>query len=473
MSIPESNIFIPGAALPHVIVPFPTEITVHLGLPDDENALNVTVPFIDYIKNVASSELYPTWPEEALKANIHAIVSTAMNRVFTEWYRGRGYNFDITNSIQFDQAYVHDRGIFSNISDISNESFDQYIVREGHIEPLFAAFCDGREVRCKGMHQWGTVDLANQGYTAIEILRYYYGDDVTIVDGSFPTLQTATYPGTPLELGDSGITVFRMQHSLNRISDNYPGIPRINVTGYFNESTENTVREFQKVFNLPATGIVDEDTWYMIRRIYISVTRLYELVSEGLIANDLIQLYSTVLLEGGNRPVIGLLQFFLNVLSASLPSVPAVNITGYFGPETTASVIGFQTAMNLPPSGIVDQITWNTIYRTVYDILVNLTPEEIFIPNIKFMGLEYREGMGAIYPGILILELMLAYLSTKLPQIPSIVAEGIFDSATTAAVIAFQNLYELEPTGTVNEATWNKIVDVYHNMRYGVGTSTQ
>lgn len=473
MSLPESNIYIPGAALPHVIVPFPTEITVHLGLPEDENALNVTVPFIDYIKNVASSELYPTWPEEALKANIHAIVSTAMNRIFTEWYRARGYNFDITNSIQFDQAYVHDRGIFSSISDISNELFDQYIVREGHIEPLFAAFCDGREVRCAGMHQWGTVDLANQGYSAIEILRYYYGDDVTIVDGSFPTLVTATYPGAPLELGDSGITVFRMQHSLNRISDDYPGIPKINVTGYFDKSTENTVRKFQEVFDLPVTGIVDEDTWYMIRRIYVSVTRLYELASEGLIANDLIQLYSTVLLEGGNRPVIGLLQFFLNVLSANFPSVPAVVINGYYGPETTASVTEFQRVMNLPPSGIVDQITWNTMYRTVYDILVNLTPEEIFIPNIKFMGLEYREGMGAIYPGILVLELMLDYLSDRLPQIPPIVAEGIFDSATTEAVIAFQNLNNLEPTGIVNEATWNKLIDVYHNMRYEAETNTQ
>lgn len=471
MSIPEANIFIPGAQLPHVIVPFPTEITVHLGLPDDANALNVTVPFIDYIKNVASSELYPTWPEEALRANIHAITSIAMNRIFTEWYRSKGYNFDITNSTQFDQAYVHDRGIFSNISDLTNEIFDQYIVREGHIEPLFASFCDGRVVQCEGMLQWGTVDLANQGFSAIDILKYYYGDDVNIVEGSFPTIVTATYPGTPLELGDSGITVFRMQHSLNRISDSYPGIPKINITGYFDEATENAVRTFQEVFNLPVTGIVDEVTWYTIRRIYVAVTRLYELASEGLIASDLIQLYSTVLLEGGNRPVIDLLQFYLNVLSARFPTVPAVNITGYFGPETTASVIEFQKAMNLPPSGIVDQTTWNAMYRNVYDILINLPPEEIFIPNIRFMGLEYREGMGAIYPGIFLLELMLNYLSTRLPEIPSIVADGNFDSNTTDAVKAFQSLYNLEPTGVVNEATWNKIVEVYHNLRYPATSS--
>lgn len=470
MSIPEGNIHIPGAQLPHLIVPFPSEITVHLGLPDDESALNVTVPFIDYVKNVASSELYPTWPEEALKANIHAISSIAMNRIFTEWYRSKGYNFDITNSTQLDQAYVHERGIFSNIADLANESFDQYIVREGHIEPLYASFCDGRVVQCKGMSQWGTVDLANQGYSAIDILKYYYGDDITIIEGSFPTNVTSTYPSTPLKLGDSGITVFRMQHSLNRISDNYPAIPKINVTGYFDEETENAVRKFQEVFNLPVTGIVGEVTWYMIRRIYVAVTRLYELVSEGLITSDIIQLYSNVILEGGNRPIVVLLQFFLNVLSSHYPTVPAVQITGYYGPETTASVKEFQKVMNLPPSGIVDQATWNIMYRTAYDILKNLSPEQIFIPNIRFMGVEYKEGMGAIYPGIFILELMLKYLSTKLPQIPSIEADGIFDSNTTSAVKAFQSLYNLEPTGVVDEATWNKIVEVYHSLRYPSST---
>lgn len=467
MSIPESNIFMPGATLPHVIVPFPSEITVHLGDPNDTTALNVTVPFIDYIKNVASSELYPTWPEEALKANILAITSMTMNRFFTEWYRSRGYDFDITNSTQYDQAYVHQRGIFSNISDITNELFDNYIVREGHIEPLFAAFCDGREVQCEGLQQWGSVDLANKGYTAIDILKYYYGDDVTIIQNNVPTNITGTYPGTPLKIGSSGISVFRMQHSLNRISNNFPAVPKINVTGYFNTETEAAVKKFQEVFNLPVTGIVDEKTWYQIRRIYVAVTRLYELTTEGLLSKDLINLYSNIILEGGNRPIVVLLQYFLNILSAYYPTVPAVNITGYFGPETTASVIEFQKIMNLPPSGIVDLETWNMMYRAVYAILLTLPVEEIFIPNIRFMGVEYKEGMGAEYPGILILEEMLLYLSKQLPEIPPVTADGIFDSTTTAAVIAFQKLYGLEPTGVVNEATWNKINEVYRNFRYG------
>lgn len=466
MSILESDIFIPGAALPHVIVPFPLEITVHLGEPNDQSALNVTVPYLDYIKNVASSELYPTWPKEALKANIYAITSIAMNRIFTEWYRGRGYDFDITNSTRYDQAYVHHRGIFSSISDIANEAFDNYIIREGHVEPLFATFCDGIQIQCEGMHQWGTVDLANEGYTAEEILKYYYGDDITIVQDSVPAIIASTYPGTPLEIGESGISVFRMQHSLNRISDNYPGIPKIDVTGYFDDATTNAVRVFQQVFNLPVTGVVNEETWNLIRRIYNAVTRLSELNSEGLISIDLINLYSNVLLEGGNRPVISLLQFFLNILSTSYPTISEVNIDGYFGPETTDAVIEFQNIMNLPPSGIVDQETWNAIYRNVYEIMLNLNDEDIFIPRIRFMGVELKEGMGTEFPGVFILEKMLSYLSTKLPTIIPVTADGNFDSATTAAVIAFQNLYGLEPTGIVNEATWNKIVDVYQNLRY-------
>lgn len=468
MSISNSNISMPAQTLPHIIVPFPMEITVHLGNPNDINALNVTVSFIDYIKNVASSELYPTWPEEALKANIHAIVSTTMNRVFTEWYRGRGYNFDITNSTQYDQAYIHERGIFSSISDITNEIFDQYIIREGHIEPLFASFCDGRETICNGLHQWGTVNLANEGFTAIDILKYYYGDDVSIVSGSVPTTNTATYPGIPLELGYSGISVFRMQHSLNRISDNYPGILKVNVTGYFDEDTENAVKIFQNVFNLPSTGIVDEQTWNMIRRIYVGVTRLYEPDTEGLLTNELLNLYSSIILEGGNRPIVALIQFILNVLSSYYDTIPAVPITGYFDPETTAGVIEFQKIMNLPPSGIVNQETWNLMYTNTYGIISKLPIEDIYLPNINYLGIEYREGMGSENPGTLLIEIMLKYLSTILPEIPNIEMDGIYNADTAAAVSSFQNLYGLEPTGIVDEPTWNMLMSVYRNFRYNI-----
>jgi peptidoglycan hydrolase-like protein with peptidoglycan-binding domain len=465
MSIPEDDIHIPGAAIPHTIVSFPANITVHLGAPDEE-ALNVTVPYLDYIKNVASSELYPTWPEEALRANIHAITSIAMNRIFTEWYRGRGYDFDITNSTRFDQAYVHDRGIFDSVSNIANDIFDEYVVRQGHIEPLFTEFCDGRISQCNGMYQWGSVDLANQGYTAIEILRYYYGNDVNIAPYSIAEEIVGTYPGTPLALGESGITVFRMQHSLNRISRNYPAIPVVPINGYYGEETEAAVRAFQEAFDLPVTGVVDSDTWYLIRRIYVAVTRLAELTTEGLLINELIQLYSNVLLEGDTRPVTTLLQYFLNLMSQQNPDIPAVPVTGHFGPETTISVTAFQNAMNIPPSGIVTQETWNALYRIVFPILVNTPLENIYLPGISFLGIPYTVSMGTEHPGIIILQNMLAYIALSIPEIPSIERDGVYGPATEEAVSAFQSLYGLEQTGIVNVDTWNKLAEVYVNLRY-------
>lgn len=460
-----NNFYLPAETLPHLIVPFPVEITVHLGVPDDPTALNVTVPYIDYIKNVGSSELYPTWPEEAIRANLLAISSVAMNRIFTEWYRSRGYDFDITNSTAFDQAYVHGRGIFDTISNIANETFNQYIVRNGFIEPLFATFCDGRVAQCNGLFQWGTVDLANQGYSALDILKYYYGDDIRIEQSVSPGIIIGTYPGRPLTIGDSGITVFRMQHSLNRISDNYPGIPKIEITGYFDEQTANAVRVFQQVFNLPVTGIVDEETWYLIRRIWVSVTQLGELTSEGLIFADLIDLYSSIILEGGNRPIVVLIQYFINLLSAFYDTIPTIEIDGYYGPVTTEAIKAFQLTMGLPPSGIVDQNTWNELYRNAYGILSTIPIENIYLPKINFLGLEYSEGMGLYYPGVFILEIMLSYISKYFPEIPSILAEGIFDEDTRNAVIAFQTMNDLNPTGIVDENTWNAIVNTYQTLR--------
>jgi peptidoglycan hydrolase-like protein with peptidoglycan-binding domain len=460
MSIPDVDVHIPPAPLPHVIVPFPLYITVHLGAPDEE-AINVTVPFLDYVKNVASSELYPTWPEEALRANIYAITSIAMNRIFTEWYRGRGYDFDITNTTQFDQAYVHGRGIFDNISQIANEIFDEYIVREGQIEPLFAAFCDGRISQCSGMYQWGSVDLANQGYSALEILKYYYGNDITIVENTAPGEMTRTYPGEPLVLGDSGISVFRMQHSLLRISDSFPLLPKVEITGYFDEATENAVRVFQEIFNLPVTGVVDSNTWYRIRYIYIAVASLSQLVSEGLSYEELQQLYSNIILEGGDRPMVPYIQFFLNVVSQRYNVIEPVEIIRFFGPETTAAVRQFQTLMGLNPTGVVDQTTLNLLYWDAYSILTTTPVEEIRLPLLPYTAVVLMEGMGPEYPKILILQIMLNTLSALHPEIIPVEVGSAFGPDTTAAVIAFQTLYGLPATGIVNEETWNKISEVY------------
>ena len=259
----------------------PEQITVHLGTPDS-NAPNVTVSFPDYIKNVISSEIYPTWPENSIRANIYAAVSFALNRIYTEWYRSRGYDFDITNSTQFDQAFVNGREIFQPVSVLVDELFNSYLRRRGNVEPLFAAFCNGTTVTCEGLSQWGTVDLAKQGFTPYEILTYYYGDNLEIVQDAPIAPNVPSYPERPLQEGDSSNDVRAIQIRLRRIAQNYPAIPVIPDTdGVFSAPTAAAVEEFQRIFSLPATGVVDQATWYRIEYIYNSVKKLAELSSEG------------------------------------------------------------------------------------------------------------------------------------------------------------------------------------------------
>ena len=264
-------------------IPFiPETITVHLG-PPDSDAPNVTVPFIDYVTNVASSEIYPTWPESAIRANIYAQISFALNRVYTEFYRARGYDFDITNSTASDQYFVNNRDYFENISEIASEIFNSYIVRQGSVEPLFAQYCDGVRVSCNGLSQWGSVDLANQGYTPYEILQYYYGNDINIVRDAPIMNVSSSAPATPLRLGSGGNEVRTLQLRLNRISDNYPSIPKIaSPDGVFSFDTENAVKRFQEIFGLTPDGIVGNATWYRILFLYNAVKRLNELNSEGI-----------------------------------------------------------------------------------------------------------------------------------------------------------------------------------------------
>ena len=265
----------------------PQTITVHLGYPDT-SAPNVTLPFPDYVKNVASSEIFPTWPETSLRANIYAIVTFALNRIYTEWYPARGYEFDITSETQFDQKFIEGRQIFDNVALLVDELFDDYIRREGRIEPLFAAFCNGTTTTCDGLSQWGTVSLANQGYLPYEMLRYYYGEDIEIVRDAPVRMNMPSYPGAPLAAGASGVAVQTIQLQLGRISRNYPAIPKIPAaTGQYDAATEEAVRTFQQVFDLTPTGAVDKATWYRIAYLYTSVKRLAELDSEGLRLGEL------------------------------------------------------------------------------------------------------------------------------------------------------------------------------------------
>jgi len=347
--------------MPTVLPYIPSRITVHLGSPNSD-AENVTVSFVDYVKNVASSEIYPTWEESALRANIYAIVSFALNRVYTEFYRSRGYDFDITNSTAYDQYFVKDRSIFENVARIADELFNDYLRRPGFVEPLAAKFCNGTTAICEGLSQWGSQNLALQGYNSTQILRSYYGD-VEIVPNAPIQGITTSYPGTPLRRGTTGPSVVVIQTELNRISQNYPALPKISpVDGIFGAQTEAAVRKFQEVFNLSADGIVGRATWYALIRYYTAVTSLAELRSQGQRFYAIEWANSNPIEQGDRGIKVEHLQYMLSVLAAYIKDIPPLAIDGIFGPATRSAVIAAQRRFGLPQTGIVDFDTWEEIY---------------------------------------------------------------------------------------------------------------
>lgn len=262
--------------LSRVVVP--EYIVVHDGSPRDTTATNHYVKYKDYIKNVASSEIYATWPENSIRANVLAIMSFTLNRVYTEWYRNRGYDFTITSSTAFDQKWIPERNVYDTISVIVDELFANYLSRPNVRQPILTQYCDGRRVTCPNwMTQWGAKELGDQGYSAIEILRYFYGDDMYINTAQEISGIPASWPGYTLEQGSSGEKVRQMQEELNVIAGAYPALPKIAEDGIFGPATENAVREFQSVFGLPVTGTVDYRTWYKISEIYVGVSRIAEL----------------------------------------------------------------------------------------------------------------------------------------------------------------------------------------------------
>ena len=368
--------------MPTVIPFIPQNITVHLG-PPDSNAANVTVPFSDYVKNVASSEIYPTWDEAALRANIYAIVSFALNRVYTEFYRSRGYDFDITNSTAIDQFFVNGRSYFENVARIVDELFNDYLRRPGFVEPLASKFCNGTTVTCEGLSQWGSQNLAAQGYTAPQILRSYYGN-VEIVNNAPIRGITSSYPGTALRRGSSGPNVVVIQVELNRISQNYPAIPKLSpIDGIFGSKTEAAVRKFQEIFGLEVDGIVGKATWYALVRLYTAVTQLSELRSQG-------QRFYSISWEYPNSPQLGStgekvrhLQYMLAILAAYIPQIPSVTVDGKFGQETLSSVLAAQRYFDLPETGIVNASTWEEIYDQYSGIEnISLRNQELFPEQI-------------------------------------------------------------------------------------------
>ena len=440
----------------------PSTITVHLGRPDAP-AENVTLPFPDYIKNVASSELYPTWPENALRANIYAQVSFALNRIYTEWYRSQGYDFDITNTTAFDQAFVNGRSVFDEVSRIVDELFNDYVRRQGTVEPLFTAYCDGRQTTCDGLRQWDTVALANQGLTPYEILQRYYGDDIDIVSAPVRA-NVPTYPGIALRQGDAGNSVQQMQLRLNRISRNYPAIPKIaNPNGIFGADTDAAVREFQRIFGLSPDGIIGKETWYRIAYIYTSVKRLSELNSEGVQYSEIATQYPSQLSVGSSGEYVSVLQYYLAVISRFYDSVPSVSQTGVFDAQTENAVKAFQRTFGLDPDGIVGRNTWNDIYRAYRGIVTD-------------QGL--LSGGAALYPGFILqlgssgeyvslLQEYLNELARVYPSIPSVTVDGRFGQATDTAVRAAQNQLGLTPNGIVGAVTWSAIANEYDTLYFG------
>lgn len=259
-------------------VVIPETIVVHDGTPSDRTAPDYYVPYRDYIKNVASSEIYATWPESALVSNILAIMSFTLNRVYTEWYRNQGYDFTITSSTAYDHKWIYGRNIFDSISIIVDEIFDQYLSRPDERQPILTQYCDGKRVSCPNwMSQWGSASLGEQGYSPIEILRYYYGDDLYINTAQQIAGIPASWPRYDLTVGSSGPKVQQLQEQLLEISKVYTTIPPLTPTGYYDEATAEAVRAFQNIFGLPQTGVVDFATWYKISYIYVGITRIGEL----------------------------------------------------------------------------------------------------------------------------------------------------------------------------------------------------
>ena len=442
--------------LDRVIIP--KNITVHLGRPA-ASAQNVTVSFRDYIANVASSEVYPTWPTEALKANIHCQISLALNRIYTEWYPSKGYSFNITNSTSYDQYYVHGRTVFDVMVKLTDDIFNTYIRKTGTVNPYYSEYCDGKSVTCPGLKQWGTVTLANQGRNALSILKYYYGNDIEIVRTNNIQSIPSSYPGSPVRQGDRGTAVFTLQRQLNRITKDYPFLGLLTVDGIFGSNMTETVKKFQKQFNLTADGVVGRQTWYKISYIYVSVKDLAELTSEGETASGTLSdgtWGGTTLRTGSTGSAVEQLQFWLNTLAQYESGIPSVTVDGVYGSGTAAAVRAFQRRYGLEVDGIVGRTTWTELYDQFRSI-----QSDNGTPN-AYPGTALRQGDSG--QNVRLVQFWLKIARTVYPSLNSLTVDGQFGSGTAAAVRRFQSYFGLTSDGVVGRATWNKLYEVYNDI---------
>jgi peptidoglycan hydrolase-like protein with peptidoglycan-binding domain len=432
----------------------PKNITVHIGVPSD-NGKNVTISFIDYISNVACSEIYPTWPIEALKANIYTIISFTMNRIYNEWYRSKGYSFDITSSSVYDQAFILNRSTYENINNIVEEIFNNYIVKGNGIEPYFTTYCDGRNTTCNGLSQWGSVSLANSGKNYLEILRYYYGSDISIKYNA-EVGDVVGYPGYVVTLGSAGNPVLAIQRDLRRIRKNYPAIPNItNTIGIYDEETANAVRKFQEIFSLPVTGAVDKATWYKIKYVYTSVKKLSDLYSEGLTREEATFLYEDELNYGDTGIEVEHIHYFLDAIAFLDPDIPRLKTNSIYNDNSITMVKAFQKKYGLPVTGVFTYKDWNKL-KEVYDkILKNLNNEyvnDLYPDNFLKLGSSGED--------VLKLQRYLLSICRYNHSIPGVRVNGIFDDLTNRSVLKLQRDIGLEENGVVGPVLWKKVVEL-------------
>ena len=442
--------------LDRVIIP--KNITVHLGKPA-ASARNVTVSFRRYIANVASSEVYPTWPESALRANIHCQISLALNRIYTEWYPSRGYSFNITNSTSYDQYYVHGRTVFDVMVRLTDDIFNTYLRKTGTVNPYYSEYCDGKSVTCPGLKQWGTVTLAKQGKTPLQILKYYYGSNIEIVRTNNIQAIPQSYPGSPLRQGDSGTAVFTLQRQLNRIAKDYPFFGKLTVDGVFGPRMVSTVKTFQRQFNLTADGVVGRQTWYKISYIYVSVKDLAELTSEGETSSGTLSDGSwggTALRTGSTGSAVEQVQFWLNTLAQYESALPSLAVDGRYGAATASAVRAFQRRYGLTVDGVVGRETWNAIYNEFRSI-----QSDNGTPN-AYPGTALREGASG--QNVRLVQFWLKIAHTVYSRLNDLTVDGKFGAATTAAVKRFQTYFGLTSDGVVGRTTWNKLYEVYNDI---------
>ena len=436
----------------------PNNITIHLGAPN-EAARDITVSFSNYISNVASSELYPTWPSEALKANIYAIISFALNRIYNEWYRSKGYNFDITSNPAYDQTYKENRSTYENIDNIVGEIFNNYVVKGSQVQPLFTTYCDGRVKTCDGLSQWGTVTLANQGKNYLDILRNYYGNDIKIVFDAPVGDNKEGFPGQTLSIGYVGNPVLAIVRDLKRIRQNYPAIPVVNSTlGIYDQELSDAVKEFQKIFSLPVTVNVDKATWYKIKYVYNSVKKLADLYSEGLSKDDVTFLYADELKYGDTGIEVEYIHYFLDALAFLDKDIPRLPTNSIYTYNTENMVKAFQSKYNLEVTGIFTYSDWTVLKQAYQNILKSYPSEYQTFVNELYPDYFLTYGMNG--EDVRRFQKFLLKICQNKKNIPGVRVNGVFDDLTLKSVYKIQSDYGFDLNGIVGPLLWRKVVEL-------------